>query len=242
MPSKRKKFSAKQKNPTYRLLLGLGMALLVLGIAKVVLLKQAQVFLVSQPTVVVGVPTAVTSTGGVTGRMIPTSPVPTPIASCVPRPSCLDAVPACKLPITANMCPAPVGTTIPRPSASPLPSGCYYQQVKCFQAPCNPILVCATSTRPSPTPIPMPPSPVASAFPSPVPSLWPSPSPSPTSLYTNQLASLQALDPCGPDSFRIINYTCNNGAQATYGAGTCSNLTVAIKAIQSICGNALGVK
>ncbi|MBT3249323.1 MAG: hypothetical protein HN846_01055 [Candidatus Pacebacteria bacterium] len=40
----------------------------------------------------------------------------------------------------------------PSPSIAPSPpSGCYYQQVQCFQAPCDPILVC-----PSPSPIPSP--------------------------------------------------------------------------------------
>jgi hypothetical protein len=49
-----------------------------------------------------------------------------------------------------------------KPSPSPIPSGCYYQQVKCVRAPCNPILVCAPAPspriirtpRPTPTPIP----------------------------------------------------------------------------------------
>lgn len=29
-----------------------------------------------------------------------------------------------------------------RPTKSPVPSGCYYQEVQCIQAPCNPVLVC----------------------------------------------------------------------------------------------------
>jgi hypothetical protein len=38
----------------------------------------------------------------------------------------------------------------PSPTPSPsIPPGCYYQQVTCFQAPCDPILVCPS---PSPTP------------------------------------------------------------------------------------------
>lgn len=46
--------------------------------------------------------------------------------------------------------PTPSATPLPSPVPTP-PSGCYYQQVQCIQAPCNPILVC-----PSPTPIPSP--------------------------------------------------------------------------------------
>lgn len=38
-------------------------------------------------------------------------------------------------------------TYCPRSTPTPTPPGCYYQQVQCFKAPCDPILVC-----PSPTP------------------------------------------------------------------------------------------
>ena len=50
----------------------------------------------------------------------------------------------------------------PSPKPTP-PPGCYYQQVQCFRAPCDPILVCPTPTpgatptaTPSPTPTPIP--------------------------------------------------------------------------------------
>lgn len=65
-------------------------------------------------------------------------PAPTP--TCIPRPACLDAKPACKLPEDPRWC-------APGPSPTP-PPGCRYVQVECIQAPCNPILVC-----PTPTPI-----------------------------------------------------------------------------------------
>lgn len=42
------------------------------------------------------------------------------------------------------------------------PPGCHYQQVECFQAPCNPILVCGTS---SPTVVTSAPQPTASLSP-----------------------------------------------------------------------------
>jgi hypothetical protein len=57
---------------------------------------------------------------------------------------------------TATLTPVPRATSLPNP-----PSGCFYQQVQCVQAPCPPILVCPTSavttaptTRPSSTPVP----------------------------------------------------------------------------------------
>ncbi len=34
------------------------------------------------------------------------------------------------------------GPTDSEPSPSTAPAGCYYQQVQCIQAPCNPVLVC----------------------------------------------------------------------------------------------------
>lgn len=43
----------------------------------------------------------------------------------------------------------------PRPTATPAPEGCHYQQVQCFRAPCDPILVC-NSPAPSPSPLPTP--------------------------------------------------------------------------------------
>ncbi len=43
----------------------------------------------------------------------------------------------------------------PRPTATPAPEGCHYQQVQCFRAPCDPILVC-NSPSPSASPLPTP--------------------------------------------------------------------------------------
>lgn len=46
------------------------------------------------------------------------------------------------------------GTPTPTPTPTP-PVGCRYETVECFQAPCEPVLVCPTSTpRPTPTPEP----------------------------------------------------------------------------------------
>jgi hypothetical protein len=58
-----------------------------------------------------------------------------PTPTCRPRPPRLDAEPRCLLPETEDMCPP----TKPTPA-----SGCYYQQVQCVKAPCEPILVCPT--------------------------------------------------------------------------------------------------
>ncbi len=58
--------------------------------------------------------------------------------SCLPRPSCLDTVPACKIAEPAEgWCPGPT---------KPAPPGCYYQEVQCIQAPCYPQLVCPSSS------------------------------------------------------------------------------------------------
>lgn len=51
------------------------------------------------------------------------------------------------LPKAAYPITPPFSTPSPRPSP---PSGCFYQPVQCFQAPCDPIIVCPS---PSPTPL-----------------------------------------------------------------------------------------
>lgn len=51
------------------------------------------------------------------------------------------------LPKAAYPITPPFSTPSPRPSP---PSGCFYQPVQCFQAPCDPIVVCPS---PSPTPL-----------------------------------------------------------------------------------------
>ncbi len=66
--------------------------------------------------------------------------------SCIQRPACLDANPPCAV------SPLPPGQTY---CPKPTPAGCYYQQVQCFKAPCEPILVCPT-TIPGPTCRPRP--------------------------------------------------------------------------------------
>lgn len=47
----------------------------------------------------------------------------TPVSSCRPRPTCLDATPACKLPITSDMCP-PAPHVTPWPTVVPSPRIC----------------------------------------------------------------------------------------------------------------------
>ncbi len=96
------------------------------------------------------------------------SPLPSsiPLASCRPRPACLDASPQCRMKETSDMCPrSPVPSpTIfydPRPTPTPVPQGCYYQQIQCVRAPCNPVLICASPSptlkpKPTPTPTPLP--------------------------------------------------------------------------------------
>lgn len=74
---------------------------------------------------------------------------PTPTRTCISLPSCLNYDPPC----TVTIPPPPPGSQY-CPNPSP-PSKCYYQQVECFQAPCDPILVCPTTTSAPLTPTPV---------------------------------------------------------------------------------------
>lgn len=56
--------------------------------------------------------------------------------ACQIRPACLDTIPRCLMP-------EPIEGWCPTPTPTP-PTGCYYQQVQCIQAPCLPVLVCPT--------------------------------------------------------------------------------------------------
>ena len=231
MPVKRKKSLTIRNHFARKFFLIIGLVLLILAVAKIFLLKQAQVFEISQSYVVsTGTSVSTVSMVGTPSPIPTTYPVPTPVATCIPRPSCLDSVPACKLPISPNMCPAPIATTIPRPTASPVPSGCYYQQAKCIQAPCEPILVCQTLPRPSASAYPIP---------TPMPSIAPSASPTYT---TSQVASFQASKPCGNDNYLYIAYSCKDGRQITFANGACGSILAALTSAQAVCVKAMGVK
>src|SRR3989344_1052880 len=109
-----------------------------------------------------------------TTRMPPISITPTP-TSCKNPPSCPPPPPNCTYnsiscsgcgPLTCKTTPTPTPTCIPQPpcpkgatncQVPPPPSGtsycgagCYYKQVQCVKAPCNPVLVCPTTSTPTP--------------------------------------------------------------------------------------------
>jgi len=79
------------------------------------------------------------------------------------------------------------------------PEGCYYQQVQCIQAPCNPILVCDTLKS----------SPIATA------SALPSPSPvsTPQSTCIANVRALTLKDKCGNNGFRTLTFRCNSDVE-----------------------------
>jgi len=104
----------------------------------------------------------------------PISTTPTP--KCTPRPNCIEGEPKndgrvyCALigapPSGTVYCPPPTPTCVPQPpcpkgatncQVPPPPSGtsycgagCYYKQVQCVKAPCNPVLVCPPTSTPTP--------------------------------------------------------------------------------------------
>lgn len=71
--------------------------------------------------------------------------------------------------------------------------GCYYQNVQCFQAPCNPVLMCNTSASPLPSPSPL---------------ISPSPSPSPLNSCNRRTPSL-TINPSSTEASpgQITTYT-----------------------------------
>jgi|GEM_PF-1979106 len=88
--------------------------------------------------------------------VIVSSPNPTPVPTCVPRPSCKPGL-KCLLDTYlsgVSYCPPSTPTPTPEqtPSPSMMPSGCYYKKVACFREPCEPVVVCPTP-KPTPTPI-----------------------------------------------------------------------------------------
>lgn len=112
---------------------------------------------------------------------------------------------ACKDTTQAPKCLAYSG-----PTPTPTPVGCRLQQVTCFKAPCEPIMVCPSAT-PTATP-------VASSIP-----------------QTNGIANFQAANPCGETGFYNYIATCNNGTKKDLSSGSCSPLGVALKYAESFC-------
>ncbi len=117
------------------------------------------------------------------------TPEPTTVVTQIPsgHPT-YTAFPDATVVVTQIPTHSPSYTLTPEPSStekpvetparfSPAPSGCYYKQVQCFQAPCSPVLICpvptATATA-TPTS-----SPSSTPTMSPVPTLTPTPSASP---------------------------------------------------------------
>lgn len=155
------------------------------------------------------------------------SPVPSalPSASCVPNPCKEGAM--CKLmalPDGQSYCPQSSTTppTQPRPTNTPVPSGCYYQEVKCIQAPCDKILVC----NPSPTPIPTPTYSTA-----------PSATPSANSTCGKQLSTWKYRESCGNGSYRYVDFNCigDKDTQTMGGISSCEPESVWLNNAKNTC-------
>lgn len=115
----------------------------------------------------------------------------------------------------------------PKPTNS-----CYYQEVKCFTTPCEPILVCPSgrplpSITPAPTPTPTL-TPTATAVPLPTATAAP---------QTNAVASFTATKPCGTGGFLSIKFSCRDGRVKDLASDTCTNLSTAMFTAQSTCNN-----
>ncbi|EKD79900.1 MAG: hypothetical protein ACD_40C00267G0001 [uncultured bacterium] len=139
----------------------------------------------------------------------------------------------------------PLISTPPNP-----PPGCSYQKVECINAPCDPVLICSSSTpsqmprstcRPRPacldsTPRCM----IAETEDMCPPSTKPTPSPkpfvssTPTPIGTG-IATFNASKPCGSASFLSISFTCKDGRTKEIAVNTCTDFVSAMSIAQDTC-------
>jgi hypothetical protein len=98
-------------------------------------------------------PTIAVSTGA-TPTFTPT-PTFAPVSTFTPTPTPASCVNKCGNKKCEEVTCAGVGCICAESSATcpsdcktetPVPEGCYYQQVKCFRAPCDPVLICSSPT------------------------------------------------------------------------------------------------
>ncbi len=88
----------------------------------------------------------------------------------------------------------------------PAPSGCYYKQVQCVRAPCDPILVCAS----------------------------PTPTSSPTTC-SEGITSLKISSRCGVTGFSSYEFLCESGKTAQITSETCLEAETIYTAVRTTC-------
>lgn len=153
----------------------------------------------------------------------------------------------------ASSRPSPIPSNPPKPTDSPLPSGCYYQQVQCVQAPCEKLVVCNTANSPIPSPVASrAPSPIPSQVPSPLSSPYitrdPSPVPSPSlkaststsNTCAKQLGSWKYRESCGNGNYRYLDFTCmgDKDNQVMGGSSLCKSEAAWLNEAKQACRSA----
>lgn len=133
-----------------------------------------------------------------------------------------------------------------QPVTQPVPpAGCYYQQVQCVRAPCNPILVCQSPTpRPScaPRPACLDGNPACMvAMPEqgwcPASSPRPTPTPIPTPTCQTGVASLKLSNRCGATGFMTYDFSCESGKVGQINSGSCLEAGSIYDTVRSVCTN-----
>jgi hypothetical protein len=132
-------------------------------------------------------------------------------------------------------------------ACKPAPTGCYYQQVQCIQAPCNPVLVCASPTpkgscTPRPACLDSNPACMIALAPEqefcPVSSTKPSPIAPPT--CRAQVSSLKLSTRCGATGFMTYDYSCDGGKTSSIKAETCLEASEIYSLAQQACRTSCG--
>jgi hypothetical protein len=157
------------------------------------------------------------------------------------------------------------GTKITKDGKVP-PVGCYYMQVQCAQAPCDPILICdAKTATPSAVPQtscqPRPAcldsdqkcriadkpgmycaTPTPTPIPTPVPPTRPSPppqKPQPTSVpVVSGISSFTVKGACGTDSYLAASVVCKDGSRKQLVTNTCTHIESAMFMALAACPSA----
>lgn len=139
-------------------------------------------------------------------------------------------------------------TVLPAP-----PIGCSYQQVKCIQAPCDPVIICASPIpsgelefhqmcKPRPAcldatpPCMMPETtdmcPRSSSKPLMSPKPYVSSTPTPTK---GGLDYFQTANPCGPNHYSNVVYRCSGGSTITLSSSVCVSINDSYAQAKSAC-------
>ncbi len=131
-----------------------------------------------------------------------------------------------ELTATVSKNPAPTRVGMPRPTGG---DTCYYMDVQCVQAPCNPVLVC-----PNPSSTPVPSAPVYTPYP--LPSLVSTPMPQPSINPTlSGVASFVSKGSCGSNHFLTISFSCMDGRMEEVSNNVCTDVFSAFKLAYTSC-------